>query len=67
MRCYAEHNCCYTLDLSQVDRGQPGTREMITISDFVVKDDPAPTAAVGLESRADPKPDIPWRQIEAGA
>jgi hypothetical protein len=67
IRCYTEHGRCYTLDLSQVDKGQPDAREMITISDSAVKDDPALAAAAGLESRADPEPSIPWDQIEAGA
>jgi len=53
--------------LSQVDPGQPGTREMITISDPAVEDDPTFAAAAGLESRADPQPGIPWDQIKAEA
>ena len=67
IRCYTEHGRCYTLDLSQVDKSPPGAREMITIRDSVVKNDPALAAEAGLESRADPEPGIPWHQIEAGA
>jgi hypothetical protein len=67
IRCYTEHSRCYTLDLREVDRGQPHTWEMITISDSVVKDDPAFAAAAGLESCAHPEPGLPWDQIGAEA
>jgi hypothetical protein len=67
IRCYTEHGRCYTLDLSQVDPGQPDTREMIRISDPAVEDDPTFAAATGPESRADPQPGIPWDQIKAEA
>ena len=65
IRCYTEHGRCYTLDLSQVDPGQPGTREMITISEPAVEDDPTFAAAAVLESRADPGPGIPSDQTKA--
>jgi hypothetical protein len=58
IRCYTEHDHCYTLDLSLVDPGQPGTREMITINNPAVQDDPTFAAAAVLESRADPGPGI---------
>ena len=67
IRCYTERGRCYTLDLSQVDPGQPGTREMITISDPAVEDDPICAAAAVLESRADTGSGVPWDQIEAEA
>lgn len=67
IRCYSEHGRCYTLDLSQVDPGQPDTKEMITISDPPSGTTlPLQRAAV-LESRADQGPGIPWDQIEAEA
>ena len=67
IRCYTAQGRCYTLDLSQVDPGQPGTREMITISDPAVEDDPTCAAAAVLESRADPGSGVPWDQIKAEA
>jgi hypothetical protein len=67
IRCYTEQGRCYTLDLSQVDPGRPGTREMITISESAVADDPGFAAAAVLESGADPDPGIPWDQLKAEA
>lgn len=51
IRCYTEHDGCYTLVLSQVGPSQPGTEEMITISDLPVEDDPTVAAAVHEAAR----------------
>jgi hypothetical protein len=67
IRCYTEHGRCYTLDLGQVDPGQPGIREMITISDPAVEADPAFAVAALPESCAEPAPAIPWDQIKVEA